>query len=114
MFEAKIGAEGIDELLEKIDVAATIKTLQGELEDASDAKRDRLIRRLKLLKSLHLNGVAPHWMILKALPVIPTSSRTLAPVRERGHWTLVHCASTSERDQSHKRVDHKFLPKPIA
>ncbi len=77
VFEAKIGAEAIDELLHKIDVAGTIKVLQADLEGASDAKHDRLIRRLKLLKSLNGTKLEPHWMILKALPVIPPDLRPM-------------------------------------
>ena len=48
VFEAKIGAEAVDELLKKMDVAATVKLLTQELKTASEAKRDRIIRRLKL------------------------------------------------------------------
>ena len=60
VFEAKIGAEAVDELLQKIDVSATLKVLHAELKTASDAKKDRIVRRLKLLKSLSLQSIAPH------------------------------------------------------
>ncbi|MDO8617419.1 MAG: DNA-directed RNA polymerase subunit beta' [Candidatus Uhrbacteria bacterium] len=97
VFEAKIGAEAVDELLHKIDLAATIKRLQGELEGASDAKSDRLIRRLKLLKSLHLNAVDAHWMILKALPIIPPDLRPMVAL-DGGRF------ATSDLNDLYRRV----------
>ncbi|MSR85704.1 DNA-directed RNA polymerase subunit beta' [Candidatus Uhrbacteria bacterium] len=97
VFEAKIGAEAINELLKRIDVGATAKELQGELEGASDAKRDRLIRRLKLLKSLNINGVDPHWMILKALPVIPPDLRPMVAL-DGGRF------ATSDLNDLYRRV----------
>jgi DNA-directed RNA polymerase subunit beta' len=97
LFEAKIGSEAIDELLHKIDIEATIKMLQEELPDASDAKRDRLMRRLKLIKSLHVNKIEPHWMILKALPVIPPDLRPMVAL-DGGRF------ATSDLNDLYRRV----------
>jgi DNA-directed RNA polymerase subunit beta' len=97
VFEAKIGAEAIDELLRKIDVPSTIKMLQGELEGASDAKHDRVIRRLKLLKSLNGTKLAPDWMILKALPVIPPDLRPMVAL-DGGRF------ATSDLNDLYRRV----------
>src|SRR3989338_542821 len=71
VFEAKIGAEAVDELLRKMDVPATVKLLTTDLKSASEAKRDRIIRRLKLLKAFLGQGLDPHWMILEVVPVFP-------------------------------------------
>ncbi|MEK7655344.1 MAG: DNA-directed RNA polymerase subunit beta' [Patescibacteria group bacterium] len=97
VFEAKIGAEGIDELMKKIDVEATINSLQEELEDASEAKHDRIIRRLKLLKSLWIQKLEPHWMILKALPVIPPDLRPMVAL-DGGRF------ATSDLNDLYRRV----------
>ena len=97
VFEAKIGAEAIDELLHRIDLEATIKQLTGELEGASDARHDRLIRRLKLLKSFKMNGIDPHWMILKALPVIPPDLRPMVAL-DGGRF------ATSDLNDLYRRV----------
>ncbi len=97
VFEAKIGAEAVDELLQKIDVQATFDLIQGELKTASEAKRDRLVRRLKLLKSFHLQKLYPHWMILKALPVIPPDLRPMVAL-DGGRF------ATSDLNDLYRRV----------
>ncbi|MFZ6015691.1 MAG: DNA-directed RNA polymerase subunit beta' [Patescibacteria group bacterium] len=77
IFEAKIGAEALDELLNKIDVEATGNILQEELKKATGTKYEHIIRRLKLLKSFANQKIEPHWMILKAVPVIPPDLRPM-------------------------------------
>ncbi|MEY4744240.1 MAG: hypothetical protein RL272_185, partial [Candidatus Parcubacteria bacterium] len=44
------------------------------------AKYDKLVRRMKLLHSLKINGIRPEWMILTALPVIPPDLRPMVPL----------------------------------
>lgn len=80
IFEAAIGAEAVKELLDRINVTETIKLLEEELDGASAAKRDRIMRRLKLLKSLEKNVINPGWMILDALTVIPPDLRPMVPL----------------------------------
>jgi DNA-directed RNA polymerase subunit beta' len=97
VFEAKIGAEAVDELLKKIDVDGTITALQDEHVDASEAKKDRIVRRLKLLKSLANQKIEPHWMILKALPVIPPDLRPMVAL-DGGRF------ATSDLNDLYRRV----------
>ncbi len=77
VFEAKIGAEAIDDLLKKIDVDATVNALQEELKKLTGARYEHSIRRLKLLKSLNNQKIEPHWTVLKVLPVIPPDLRPM-------------------------------------
>ncbi|QQR60387.1 DNA-directed RNA polymerase subunit beta' [Candidatus Uhrbacteria bacterium] len=97
VFEAKIGSEAVEELLKKIDVEATMKGLQDDMVDASEAKHDRLVRRVKLLKSLHANKIDPSWMILKALPVIPPDLRPMVAL-DGGRF------ATSDLNDLYRRV----------
>ncbi len=97
VFEAKIGSEAVEELLKKIDVEGTMKGLQEELVDASEAKHDRLVRRVKLLKSLHANNIDPSWMITKALPVIPPDLRPMVAL-DGGRF------ATSDLNDLYRRV----------
>ncbi len=97
VFEAKIGAEAIDELLKKIDVDATIKALQKEMVGASEVKRDRIIRRLKLLKSFANQIIQPHWMVLKALPIVPPDLRPMVAL-DGGRF------ATSDLNDLYRRV----------
>ena len=97
VFEAKIGAEAVDELLKNIDVAATIEVLQAELEKASGAKYEHIIRRLKLLKSFANQQIEPHWMILKAVPIIPPDLRPMVAL-DGGRF------ATSDLNDLYRRV----------
>ncbi len=97
VFEAKIGAEAVNELLGKMDVSATVGLLEGEMEKASEAKRDRIIRRLKLLKSFVNQGLDPSWMILKVVPVIPPDLRPMVAL-DGGRF------ATSDLNDLYRRV----------
>ncbi|OGL73699.1 DNA-directed RNA polymerase subunit beta' [Candidatus Uhrbacteria bacterium RIFCSPHIGHO2_12_FULL_60_25] len=97
VFEAKIGAEAVDELLRKMDVPATVKLLTTDLKSASEAKRDRIIRRLKLLKAFLGQGLDPHWMILKVVPVIPPDLRPMVAL-DGGRF------ATSDLNDLYRRV----------
>ncbi|MBU1034801.1 MAG: DNA-directed RNA polymerase subunit beta' [Patescibacteria group bacterium] len=97
VFEAKIGAEAINELLGKIDVAATAAVLQDELPTASEAKKDRIIRRLKLLKSLLNQQLEPSWMVLKVIPIIPPDLRPMVAL-DGGRF------ATSDLNDLYRRV----------
>lgn len=59
IFEAGIGAEAISKLLERIDLGKTISELEKDLVNAIESKKEKLIKRLKLLKSLQSNDIRP-------------------------------------------------------
>ena len=97
IFEAGIGAEAVRILLERIDFGKTIKKSEEELEEAIDSKKDKLIRRLKLLKSLKTNNIRPEWMILTVLPVIPPDLRPMVAL-DGGRF------ATSDLNDLYRRV----------
>ncbi len=97
IFDAGIGAEAIQYLLKRVNVVETMKLLEEELEDATKTKRDRLMRRLKLLKSLSINNIKPEWMILEALPIIPPDLRPMVPL-DGGRF------ATSDLNDLYRRV----------
>ncbi len=80
IFTADIGADAIRKLLEKVDMDKAITILEKELVEAIDSKKDKMIRRLKLLKSLRANNLRPEWMILTVVPVIPPDLRPMVPL----------------------------------
>ena len=77
VFEASIGAEAIRKLLEQIDLDKLIKELEKEAKDSTEAKKDKVIRRMKLIKSFKINKLRPEWMILTSVPVIPPDLRPM-------------------------------------
>ncbi|OGF25175.1 DNA-directed RNA polymerase subunit beta' [Candidatus Falkowbacteria bacterium RIFOXYB2_FULL_47_14] len=97
IFEAGIGAEAIRKLLEEIDIEKTIKRLEGKLKDCLDSKRDKIVRRLKLFKSLRANSIRPEWMILAVIPVIPPDLRPMVAL-DGGRF------ATSDLNDLYRRV----------
>ena len=77
IFEAGIGAAAIQALLKRINLSKTIKNLESKLETVVESKKDRLIKRLRLLKGLERNKIRPEWMIIDVLPVIPPDLRPM-------------------------------------
>ncbi|MFA6995340.1 MAG: DNA-directed RNA polymerase subunit beta' [Patescibacteria group bacterium] len=77
IFEASIGAEAIRKLLAKIDLVASVTHLEEKLTTAIDSKKEKLIKRLKLLKSFRNNNIRPEWMIMTVMPVVPPDLRPM-------------------------------------
>lgn len=97
IFDASIGAEAVRSLLSRIDVAKTITALQDELPNSHGTKQERIVRRLKLLKSLSANNLRPEYMILTAIPVIPPDLRPMVPL-DGGRF------ATSDLNDLYRRV----------
>jgi len=73
-----IGAEAVQEFLKQIDVEELATTLREELKDATSAqKRNKLIKRLKVVEAFRGSPNRPEWMIMDTLPVIPPDLRPL-------------------------------------
>jgi len=77
LFEAGIGADAVRKLLSKINLDKSIKKLEDKLEGSQDAKREKLVKRLKLLKNFRNNNIRPEWMVLNIIPVIPPDLRPM-------------------------------------
>ena len=97
LFDASIGAEAIRLLLEQIDLEKTIKELEEEKLEASPARKEKLIRRLKLLKNLARNKIRPEHMILTVIPVIPPDLRPMVAL-DGGRF------ATSDLNDLYRRV----------
>ena len=77
-FEAQVGAEAVKKMLAAIDLEKDQKNLRKALvEETSEAKRKKIVKRLKLVESLLDSGNKPEWMIMEVLPVIPPEIRPL-------------------------------------
>lgn len=80
IFSAGIGAEAVRKLLERFDMEKTVADLEKELVIAIDSKKERIIKRLKLLKNLTANKIKLEWMILTHVPIIPPDLRPMVPL----------------------------------
>lgn len=77
LFEAGIGAEAIFDILKKIDLAKLKEELEKNYEDAGSADRERLAKRLSLVKQMIKADLRPEWMFLVRIPVIPPGLRPM-------------------------------------
>ena len=97
-FRAGIGAEAIKEILMGIDLEEELANTEEDLrETGSEAKRKKLVKRLKLLEAFISSGTRPEWMILDVVPVLPPELRPLVPL-DGGRF------ATSDLNDLYRRV----------
>jgi DNA-directed RNA polymerase subunit beta' len=95
-FVAKMGAEGIKDLLEGIELDSEIERLRGDLT-GSEVKVKKNSKRLKVLEAFRKSGIKPGWMVLDVLPVLPPDLRPLVPL-DGGRF------ATSDLNDLYRRV----------
>jgi DNA-directed RNA polymerase subunit beta' len=97
-FTASIGAEALRDMLQSIELKEEVETLRVELKETnSEAKRKKLVRRLKLVENFIESKAKPEWMILEVVPVIPPELRPLVPL-DGGRF------ATSDLNDLYRRV----------
>src|SRR4030081_1740082 len=80
-FDARMGAEGVFQLLQTIDLQQEIIKIREEMAaTSSETKLKRLSKRLKLVESFIESKNRPEWMVLTVLPVLPPDLRPLVPL----------------------------------
>ncbi len=72
-----IGASGIQEILKRLDLETLSNSLTRELSGASNQKRSKLVKRLKIVRAFLSSGNKPEWMVLEILPVLPPDLRPM-------------------------------------
>ena len=99
-FVAKMGAEAIYELLQRLDLEKLAAELRDRANtDGSQQRKTEALKRLQVVNSF-LNSKdrnRPEWMILKAVPVIPPELRPLVPL-DGGRF------ATSDLNDLYRRV----------
>ena len=95
-YTAKMGAEGIKDLLEGLDLDDEISKLRNDLT-GSEIKIKKNAKRLKLMEAFKKSGIKPHWMVLDVLPVLPPDLRPLVPL-DGGRF------ATSDLNDLYRRV----------
>ena len=76
-FQAKIGAEAIKVLLQKVDLDAELEDVETQLKEAQGQKRQKLLKRLEAIDAFRSSNNQPEWMIMDVLPVIPPDLRPM-------------------------------------
>ena len=97
-FTVGMGAEAIREMLRRIDLEKVSGILRAEMKKtASDAKKKRIAKRLKVVEAFLHSGNKPEWMILEVIPVLPPDLRPLVPL-DGGRF------ATSDLNDLYRRV----------
>ncbi len=97
-FSAGMGAESIKDLLSKLDLEKLRKELRSDLETvASEAKRKKYIKRLRVVEAFVNSENKPDWMVLDVVPVLPPDLRPLVPL-DGGRF------ATSDLNDLYRRV----------
>ena len=96
-FKARMGAEALQELLEKVDVEKLSKEIRKELENASEQKKLKLVKRLDTVEAFRISGNKPEWMVMNVIPVIPPELRPMVQL-DGGRF------ATSDLNDLYRRV----------
>ncbi|MCL4132213.1 UNVERIFIED_CONTAM: hypothetical protein GTU68_018944 [Idotea baltica] len=97
-FDARMGAEAVQELLRNIDVVKEIEVIREEIQGTnSETKIKKLTKRLKLMEAFQESGNKPEWMVMEVLPVLPPDLRPLVPL-DGGRF------ATSDLNDLYRRV----------
>ncbi len=97
-FVAKMGAEGIRDLMKKIDLDELLAELELQMEATNSKQtRKKITKRMKVIDGLRQSEARPEWMILEVLPVIPPDLRPLVAL-EGGRF------ATSDLNDLYRRV----------
>src|SRR4051794_14224121 len=97
-FSAGMGGEAVLEMLKGVDVHTMCETLRQEMRSAtSEAKRKKIVKRLKVCEAFRESGNRPEWMMLTVIPVLPPDLRPLVPL-DGGRF------ATSDLNDLYRRV----------
>ena len=97
-FVAMMGADGVKELLKKIDIETLSQEIREKMKTETSAqKKLKYAKRLRVVESFRKSGNKPEWMILDVIPVIPPELRPLVPL-DGGRF------ATSDLNDLYRRV----------
>ena len=95
--EVGIGAEAIQKLLKDIDLEIEAESLREEVLSAKGIKKDKAIKRLRVLDNFIATRSDPSWMVLTVLPIIPPDLRPMVQL-DGGRF------ATSDLNDLYRRV----------
>ncbi|MBL7045326.1 MAG: DNA-directed RNA polymerase subunit beta' [Parcubacteria group bacterium] len=87
LFETEIGAEAIYNIFKKLDLKKLTEKLEARLEKAGSVEREKLNKRLSLLRSMVDANIRPEWMFMVNIPIIPPALRPMVALEGGRHAT---------------------------
>src|SRR6266850_2548717 len=98
-FKAGIGAEAVRDLLSRIELQSEMYRLREESKSTSGQRKQKAIKRLKVVEDFRKSNASPTWMVLEVLPVIPPELRPMVQL-DGGRF------ATSDLNDLYRRVDY--------
>src|SRR3989454_313467 len=96
-FRAGIGAEAVRDLLSRIELTSEMYRLREESRSSSGQRKQKAIKRLKVVEDFRKSNASPTWMVLEVLPVIPPELRPMVQL-DGGRF------ATSDLNDLYRRV----------
>jgi len=97
-FNAGLGAEAILTLLAELNLDKLSEELRRDMgETASEAKKKKISKRLRIVEAFRDSGQRPEWMVMGVIPVLPPDLRPLVPL-DGGRF------ATSDLNDLYRRV----------
>ncbi|MES2931048.1 MAG: DNA-directed RNA polymerase subunit beta' [Patescibacteria group bacterium] len=96
-FEASIGAEAIFTLFKNLDLEKLKAETEALIPKASAIEKEKLEKRMSLIRSMLHSKIRPEWMFLTAIPVIPPALRPMVALDGGRH-------ATSDLNDLYRRV----------
>jgi DNA-directed RNA polymerase beta' subunit len=98
VFKAASGAEAVRQILETMDLRKEIQKIEKELEGVKEPlTQPKLLRRLKMFRSMIKNQSRPEWLVITTLPVLPPDLRPMVAL-DGGRY------ATSDLNDLYRRV----------
>ncbi len=85
-FEAGIGAEAIYNIFKTLNLEKLAEELEKDLSN-SGAEREKVAKRLALIKSMIQSHIRPEWMFMTRIPVTPPALRPMVALESGRHAT---------------------------
>lgn len=96
-FEGGMGAEAIRVLIKQVDLEGEAQRLREMVRESKGQKRQKAIKRLKVVDAFRTSDNKPEWMIMDAVPVLPPDLRPMVQL-DGGRF------ATSDLNDLYRRV----------
>lgn len=87
LFETNIGAEAIYDIFKNLDLNKLVEKLETRFEKAGSIEREKINKRLSILRSMVKANIRPEWMFMVRIPVIPPALRPMVALEGGRHAT---------------------------
>ncbi len=96
-FRGGMGAEAVRDLIVQVDLVQEAQDLRDTVNEAKGQKRQKAIKRLKVVDAFRTSANQPEWMIMDAVPVLPPDLRPMVQL-DGGRF------ATSDLNDLYRRV----------